>query len=67
MPSFTVTASAGPAAQISHDVGIALNLGHDASVAEVTQYIRDHFQALHAQIARNEANAALVITPIVLT
>jgi hypothetical protein len=67
MPTITLTASAGQAASVQHDVGKALNLGRDATLAEVTQYARDQFEALHRQITINEANAALVLTPLNLT
>jgi hypothetical protein len=67
MPQITLTATAGQAASVQHDVGKALNLGRDATLAEVTQYARDQFEALHIQIARNEANQALVIAPLSLT
>jgi hypothetical protein len=67
MPTVILTATAGQAASVQHDVGKALNLGRDATLAEVTQYARDQFEALHIQIARNEANQALVIAPLSLT
>jgi hypothetical protein len=67
MPQITLTATAGQAAAVQHDVGKALNLGRDATLAEVTQYARDQFEALHRQITINEANAALVLTPLNLT
>jgi hypothetical protein len=67
MPTITLTASAGQGASVQHDVGKALNLGRDATLAECTQWARDQFEALHQQILRNEANAALVVTPLNLT
>jgi hypothetical protein len=67
MPAITLNASAGQAAAVQHDVGKALNLGRDATLAECTQYARDQFEALHQQILRNESNAALVIPPLALT
>jgi hypothetical protein len=67
MPTITLTATAGQAASVQHDVGKALNLGRDATLAECTQWARDQFEALHRQITINEANAALVLTPLALT
>jgi hypothetical protein len=67
MPTITVTATAGQAASVQHDVGKALNLGRDATLAEIAQYLRDNLEALHRQITINEANAALVLTPLNLT
>jgi hypothetical protein len=67
MPQITLTATAGQAASVQHDVGKALNLGRDATLAECTQWARDQFESLHQQILRNESNAALVIPPLALT
>jgi hypothetical protein len=67
MPQITLTATAGQAASVQHDVGKALNLGRDATLAEIAQYLRDNLEALHRQIAINESVAALVVNPLSLT
>jgi hypothetical protein len=68
MPTLpAITGTTAQSNRVAHAVGAALNLGRDATLAEVSQYLRDHLQMLCQQIERNEANAALVVTPLGLT
>lgn len=67
MATITITAAAGPAGRLAHAVGVALNLGRDATIPEVTQWVITDMRALVTQVERNEANAALVILPVDLT
>jgi hypothetical protein len=55
MPALTVTATAQQAARIAHAIGVADNLGHDASVAEVQTNIQNHLRGLVIAIERQEA------------
>lgn len=64
MPALTLNPSAGQVANMQHDVGKALGLPGDATQAQVVQWIKDQFESLHAQVSRNEQNAAMVIQPL---
>jgi hypothetical protein len=69
MPQITLTASVPQSALVVHAVGVAMGLpgGRDVTIAEVQQFLRDYLQSVVWQVQRNEANAALVVTPLGLT